>query len=142
MPYISVFFCIGLLNVGQRELFRLFPKIHAALKPGGRLILQTPNGQGLFPHQVIYGDLTHVCVFTPASLAQLLICTGFERIEVRETGPIGKTWKGKVRVALWHILKRMANVCRRIEAAKSQEIWTENMLCCCFKPPDARAQAL
>lgn len=52
----------------KEELIRLFPSIQKALKEGGMLIIQTLNGQGIFPHQVIYGDLTHLTVFTPVSL--------------------------------------------------------------------------
>src|SRR5258708_6213985 len=36
------------------ELVRLAPLLHAALQPGGRLLVQTANGAGLFPRQVIY----------------------------------------------------------------------------------------
>ena len=33
----------------KRELLSLFDTIRAALRPGGRLILQTPNGEGMLP---------------------------------------------------------------------------------------------
>ena len=41
------------------------------------MLVQTANGAGLFPAQVIYGDLTHMTIFTPHSLAQLLRASGF-----------------------------------------------------------------
>lgn len=70
------------------ELMELIPLIQMNLKNNGKLILQLPNGQGLFPGQVIYGDMTHLTIFTPRSLSQLLELHGFKDISFYETGPI------------------------------------------------------
>ncbi len=118
----------------KEELIRLFPSIHRALKEGGMLIIQTVNGQGIFPHQVIYGDLTHLTIFTPASLGQILRFAGFDEIKFQETGPVPENIKDKIRVILWKLIKLVANTVRRIEAGKTQEVWTENIICCCRKP--------
>lgn len=115
------------------ELLNLLRSIHGSLTEGGILIVQTPNGQGLFPHQIIYGDLTHYTILTPDSLKQILRFVEFEAIEFRETGPVPSSIKGKVRVALWKIIKLLANAVRQIEAGKPQEIWTENVICYCRK---------
>lgn len=110
------------------ELLRL---IYESLLPGGYLLAQSPNGQGLFAGQVVHGDFGHLCVFTPDSLAQVLRLTGFADIEMSETGPIAHGWKDTVRVALWKVIKAFANLLRRIETGKSQAIWTENVICVC-----------
>lgn len=47
------------------ELLRMFEAIHAAMKPGGTLLLQTPNAEGVFARQVMYGDLTHETILSP-----------------------------------------------------------------------------
>ena len=116
------------------ELIRLIPGIYRALKEGGMLIIQTINGQGIFPHQVIFGDFTHLTVFTSESLGQILRLGRFDEITFRETGPVPKTIKGKIQTILWKLIKLMANTIRRIETGKTQELWTENMICCCRKP--------
>lgn len=95
--------------------------------------MQTPNGQGLFPHQVIYGDLTHYTIFTTDSLQQILRLVGFSDIEFSETGPVPANLKGRVRVSLWKLIKFIANTVRKIETGKSQNVWTENIICCCQK---------
>jgi hypothetical protein len=105
--------------------------LYNALEDRGILIIQTPNGQGLFPHQVIYGDLTHLTVFTPESLRQLFSLAGFADFRFQETGPVGKNLYGKIRLILWKVIKKLANGIRKIETGKSQEIWTENMICYC-----------
>ncbi|MCI0557763.1 MAG: class I SAM-dependent methyltransferase, partial [Nitrososphaera sp.] len=61
----------------QQELLKLFPLVFKALRSGGILLLQTPNAQGLFPGQVIYGDLTHRTIFAQDSLQHILSLAGF-----------------------------------------------------------------
>lgn len=114
----------------REEVLRLLPLIHAALRPGGRLIVQTANGQGLMPNQVIYGDFTHLTIFSPESLAQVLRVCGFERIECFETGPAAGTLRDNARVLLWEVVKMAANTVRRIESARPQRIWTQNFIAC------------
>jgi SAM-dependent methyltransferase len=116
-------------HFSRQELARLTPLLHAALRPGGRLLVQTANGAGLFPAQVIYGDLTHMTIFTPQSLDQLLRASGFVDLAFYETGPIPIRLRGKVDVALWGAIKGVANAIRRIETGKRQRIWTENFIC-------------
>ena len=118
------------------ELLRLLPAVHRALRPGGLLVLQTPNGEGLFPGSVIHGDLTHMTIFTAESLAQLLRATGFERLDFRETGPIPRGVKERLRCMLWKLVRLAARTLRRIEHGKRQDLWTENIICSCRKPTD------
>ncbi len=115
------------------EVLRLFRAMWRALKGGGVLLLQTLNGEGLFSSQVIYGDLTHCTVFTPASLAQALRLSGFSDVVFDETGPVPKSLIGLVRLVAWKTIKRAANLIRLIEAGKRQKVWTENLICCCRK---------
>ena len=115
------------------ELMRLLPLIHGALHLGGVLVLQTPNGEGLFSQQVIHSDLTHLTIFSPDSLRQLLALMDFTDIRLYETGPVAKNFKGAIRAGLWRTIKFGANIIRVIETGKRQAIWTENMICCCRK---------
>jgi len=116
------------------ELLRLAPLLFTALQPGGRLLIQTANGAGLFPRQVIYGDLTHMTIFTSDSLAQLLRPCGFADLSFYETGPIPLRVTGRLNVALWQVTKLLANAVRQIETGKSQRIWTENFICLAHRP--------
>ena len=120
-------------HFARDELIRLAPLLHGALQPGGRLVVQTANGAGLFPRQVIYGDLTHMTIFTPESLAQLLRPVGFSDFAFSETGPVPIRLRGKIDVALWAGLKAVANCVRSIETGKRQAVWTENFICRAFK---------
>jgi SAM-dependent methyltransferase len=124
-------------HFSRDELVRLAPLLYAALRPGGRLLVQTANGAGLFPAQVIYGDLTHMTIFTPKSLEQLLRTSGFVDLAFYETGPIPIRLRGKVDVALWSAIKAVASAIRHIETGKRQTIWTENFICVARKTNSA-----
>jgi SAM-dependent methyltransferase len=116
-------------HLTRDELLRLARGTHAALHPGGRLLIQTANGAGLFPGQVMYGDLTHVTILTPESLGQLVRAVGFVDRSVYETGPVPIRLRGKLNVLLWRLVKGLANAVRAIETGKRQSIWTENFIC-------------
>lgn len=120
----------------RQELVSLLQSIFRALDDGGRLILRTPNGGGLFAGHIVYGDLTHLTIFTPNSLTQLLRNVGFESIEFRETGPVPRNLLGRLRMMGWRSVRWLANCMHRIETGMSQPIWTQNLLCCCRKPRD------
>jgi SAM-dependent methyltransferase len=120
-------------HFSRDELPRLVELIHGALQPGGRLIVQTANGAGLFPGQVIYGDLTHLTIFTPQSLGQLLRPTGFHDLTFCETGPVPIRLRGKLDLALWRAVTTIAATLKQIETGKRQSIWTENFLCRAFR---------
>ncbi len=131
----EVVVCIDFLeHLTKNELVELIPLVYRALLPGGRLVIQTANAAGLLPHQVMYGDLTHMTFFTEESISQLLSRFGFVEIRSQETGPVAKNLVGVVRWLLWRVVRFAAQVVRLIEAGKHQEVWTENLICSAQKP--------
>ncbi|MBI3004677.1 MAG: class I SAM-dependent methyltransferase [Ignavibacteriales bacterium] len=120
-------------HFSKEELFALFPLIHKSLRQDSLFILQTPNGQGLFPGQVIYGDLTHLTIFAEDSLRQILQMNGFTNIQFKETAPIPDTLDGKFNLALWKSVRAMIRLVRQIEAKNSSRLLTENMVAWCTK---------
>lgn len=121
-------------HLGREDLLAIARECHRVLKAHGRLLVQTVNGQGLFPGQVMFGDLTHVTILNPASMSQLLAMCGFSEISFHETGPLGSSTRDCIRKLVWRAIKRALNFCRWVEARKRQDVWTENMICCCRKP--------
>jgi 2-polyprenyl-3-methyl-5-hydroxy-6-metoxy-1,4-benzoquinol methylase len=122
-------------HFSRSEVTRLAPLLNAALHPRGRLLIQTANGAGILPGQVIYGDLTHLTIFTPQSLGQLLRPVGFSELTFYETGPVPIRLRGKLDLAAWLAIKACLNAVRRIETGKRQAIWTENFICRAFTEP-------
>jgi 2-polyprenyl-3-methyl-5-hydroxy-6-metoxy-1,4-benzoquinol methylase len=113
----------------KEELLRLFELLHTAMKPNGVLLLQTVNGEGLFPRQIIYGDLTHSTILSPGSMSQLLSATGFHDMKYFECAPLASGLKGILRSTAWNIIRAGANAIRKIESNKTQSVWTENFIC-------------
>jgi SAM-dependent methyltransferase len=118
----------------RAELLRMAPLLSEALRPGGRLLIQTANGAGLLPGQVMYGDLTHMTILTPESISQLLRPVGFESIQCFETGPVPIRLRGKLDVAVWSAVRLVASTVKYVETGKHQHIWTENFICAARRP--------
>lgn len=116
-------------HLTKNEIISLFSHSVRTLRPGGVIIIQTVNGQGLFPGQIIYGDETHVTVLNPMSLAHLLMMVGFDEPEFRESTYFGPGKKAFFRKFAWKACKSVANFCRWVEAGKRQDLWSENMIC-------------
>ncbi|MBI4860337.1 MAG: class I SAM-dependent methyltransferase [Candidatus Riflebacteria bacterium] len=69
------------------QVERMFRAVHRVLAPGGRFLVVTPNPRGLHTHlEAFWADRTHVRLFHPALLGQLLGAAGFEHPEIHE-GP-------------------------------------------------------
>lgn len=55
---------------------------HNALKPGGRIIVQTPNMNAVSAGYLRHIEMTHVTGYTDSSLAETLIMAGFQNVQV------------------------------------------------------------
>ena len=116
-------------HFSKDELLELISLIYTHLHNDGLFIIRTPNGQGLFPGQVIYGDLTHQTIFTPNSLTQLFNNVGFSNLSFFENAPVKKNLSGFFRSAMWTIVKIFLNLIMQIEVGGTQKIWTRDFYC-------------
>lgn len=89
----------------KTEVIAFFDAVHSALRVGGRLVLQTPNGDSPFGASVRYGDFTHEVCFTPNSLARLLTVSSFTDISARDTAPFPHGTVSLVRAAAWRVCR-------------------------------------
>ena len=83
------------------ELLELFDDMKKALKPGGTLIVQTPNAESPWGLMHRYHDFTHELAFDPHSLHHILDIEGFTNFEARECGPHIHGIKSFVRAVIW-----------------------------------------
>lgn len=86
------------------EMFELLDAIYAALRPSGRVILQTPNAESPWGTSQRYHDLTHELAFDPSSLKHALGLAGFGNFEARECGPYVHGLRSLIRTALWKVI--------------------------------------
>jgi len=115
-------------HFSKEELMDLVSLIREALRPGGLLLFQTPNGEGLFARRIIYGDLTHMTILTKSSATQLLAFAGLEAVAFYETSPLVVSVGSAIRAALWACVRLLANAIRWVEIRKLNDLWTENMI--------------
>jgi 2-polyprenyl-3-methyl-5-hydroxy-6-metoxy-1,4-benzoquinol methylase len=112
----------------KEELFPLFERIFESLEDGGLLIMHTPNGQAIVSSKMIYGDLTHLTIFTPDSAEQLLRNIGFKEIKCYESEPVPKNSKSIIRWVLWKFIKFIYNLIRLVEIGVTEKILTQNFV--------------
>lgn len=110
----------------------------AALKPGGRLILQTPNGDSPWSNAIRYGDFTHEVCFSPNSLLRLLRLCGFAEPQAREQGPVpwGYSLRSTSRYAVWGVIRCGLKIWNLAELGWSGSgVFTRVMLASGTRPP-------
>jgi len=131
----DVIFLMDILeHLTRPELFDIMSLIYSALKPGGEVIAQVPNGSGIFGMRIRYGDLTHENCYTPNSIKQVLNVFDFEHITIREVQPIRKGMKGLIRNTMWQIFALQHRLLLYFETGYRKQILTQNMLVKAKKP--------
>lgn len=111
-------------HMTKPELARLGHLLIAALKPGGLLVVQTPNGEGVGAGRIVYGDLTHETIFNESSLGQYLRAFGFTDLRFRETGPVPHSLKGRLRWIGWRVLRAAAQLGSLIQTGHRPAVLT------------------
>jgi 2-polyprenyl-3-methyl-5-hydroxy-6-metoxy-1,4-benzoquinol methylase len=116
------------------EVLDLLGLIWKRLRPGGRLVIQTPNALSPWASHYRYHDLTHELIFDPHCLASTLRSCGFKDIKLREVGPYIHGIVSAVRWVLWKFVRAGYIAVNCIESGGSQGgVYTRNMLVSALK---------
>jgi 2-polyprenyl-3-methyl-5-hydroxy-6-metoxy-1,4-benzoquinol methylase len=67
-------------HLEKGDFLKFLAVSHAALRPGGILILRAPNGDSPFVGLNLFNDITHVWAYTTTALRALLGLAGFHQI--------------------------------------------------------------
>lgn len=121
-------------HLTKNELLQFLRAAFGALRPGGRLILQTPNCASPLGIAVRYSDFTHEIGLNPNSLAWLMRLTGFQDYEAREQGPVSRGLKSSVRWLLWRMLRVSFKARDLIETGAAQGVYTRVFIASATKP--------
>jgi 2-polyprenyl-3-methyl-5-hydroxy-6-metoxy-1,4-benzoquinol methylase len=117
------------------ELLSFTDEVLRVLRPGGRWIIHAPNGESPFVGTILYGDMTHEQAFTRRSLAQLLLSSGFSRVECHECGPVPAGIKSIARWLLWRGICLLLRVWCAAETGDigRDAIFTRNLFAVVYK---------
>jgi 2-polyprenyl-3-methyl-5-hydroxy-6-metoxy-1,4-benzoquinol methylase len=118
------------------EVMRLLALVHASLSPGGRVIIQAPNGESPFFGRIRYGDFTHELAFAPSSMQQVLRATGFAEVDVRASPPVPRGPRSWPRMLAWFIVERFYRFLLWAECGRRRAIVTQNLLASARRPAD------
>ena len=83
------------------ELIAFADEVWRVLRSGGRWIIHAPNGASPFSGRILYDDFTHELAFTRESIGQVMLSSGFARVECFEDAPVPHGIKSAARWALW-----------------------------------------
>lgn len=123
-------------HLRKDEILKFLDAAHAALKPGGGLILQTPNAGCPWFGTIRYGDFTHEICFSVNCLNSLLGLAGLAKVEFRETGPVpwGYSLVSTLRAGCWFGIKLLLRFWNAAETGSAGDgIYSRNMLAFCRK---------
>jgi SAM-dependent methyltransferase len=112
------------------EMTAFVDQIRRILRPKGRWIIHTVNGESPFVGRVRWGDFTHELAFTRESIGQLLLSSGFERVECYEDAPIPHGIKSSIRWLLWKVIRVVLRLWLAIETGEPgrNAIFSQNLL--------------
>lgn len=116
-------------HLTKGECIRFLDACRLALRPGGRLILQTPNADSPWGMASRYNDLTHEIGFNPNLMIRMMKLCGFSEAKARECGPVPHGALSFGRWGLWKILRMGMMAWNLVEIGHAgSRVFTRNML--------------
>jgi 2-polyprenyl-3-methyl-5-hydroxy-6-metoxy-1,4-benzoquinol methylase len=112
------------------DVLPILDLIYGALKPGGVLVVRTPNGSSPFAGRLRYGDFTHGTIYASRSVRQLTAAAGFESVALFDAPPVAHGVISLARLLIWRLV---AAACKLALAAETGErprahIVTQNLV--------------
>lgn len=123
-------------HLTKDEIVDFLTRIRKALKPGGYVVIQTPNASSIYGMTARYQDFTHETAFTGRSLEQVLVACDFNRIMVRDNSiPFGFRPRRLLRWYLSQILRLAQKLLFSIEVGMDRpKLFGKLLIAKAYKP--------
>lgn len=122
-------------HFGKDEQMPFMEAVSGALRPGGRLVLQTPNAESPWFGEVAFGDYTHEWFYTPRSLGHWLRLFGLEDYSARASGPYTHGPRSGLRHLAWKLITLMWRFYNLVETGTpGSGIYTRVFVASAVKP--------
>lgn len=114
----------------KTEFVNFANQVNSILKPGGRWLIHTCNGDSPFFGSSSYGDFTHEITFSSRSIKQVLNAYGFSNIDTYEDAPVAHGIVSFVRLLLWRFVDIVYRLLWAIETGSlnPDAVFTKNFL--------------
>jgi 2-polyprenyl-3-methyl-5-hydroxy-6-metoxy-1,4-benzoquinol methylase len=127
--YDAIFLFDVIEHFSRADAVRLVRAIHASLKPGGAVVLRTPNADAPFASVNVHGDLTHELALNAQSARQLLVACGLEDVEIRGSHVgIADARKERLRKLVWPVVRAASSVALFALGRSTRQLLTPQML--------------
>ncbi len=112
------------------ELMVILQAAHDALKPGGILLLRTPNMDAPIASVFAYGDFTHELLLNASGAQQVMLATGFHKVETLPSLMRTEGWlKEQIRRVCWALISFRLRLVLFATARSSRNIvFTPNLI--------------
>ena len=119
----------------RQELVPFAQAVCRVLRPGGRWIVHTPNGESPFVGRIRYGDLTHELAFTRESFSQLCLSCGFSQVRCYEDAPVVHGTTSAARYLAWKVIRGFLRFYLAAETGDTSRsaIFSQNLLAVAVK---------
>lgn len=116
-------------HLKKEEVLKFMSVIFRALKPGGKFLVQVPNGTSPFSGRYRYGDFTHELSYTNTSIHQIFTVCGFKRINCFPVEPAVHGVASAARYCLWQGIELLLRFMLLVETGEFRDvILTQNLI--------------
>jgi 2-polyprenyl-3-methyl-5-hydroxy-6-metoxy-1,4-benzoquinol methylase len=126
--YDAIFMRDFIEHFNKEEILDVLETVFKSLKDNGIAVIQTPNAESPFSGRFRYWDFTHEISFTESSIRQVLLVSGFKKVEVYPTPLVIHGLKSFVRHILWKCIELKIKFYLLVETGSAKGIFTQNLI--------------
>jgi SAM-dependent methyltransferase len=115
-------------HFSRQEIYEILKYSKRALKKGGGMMIQTPNGEGIWYEKIFYGDITHETLLSRDSARQFILGTGFGSIQTYPIDFPVINLRSFLRKCAWNWMVAHHKFRKWIATGEGSGVFTPNLL--------------